>query len=177
MSRFYFIPNRLFIVLLMAALLLIVPLAVSAQTDVPVEPTDAPPVEVPPEPTFINTENGISISTIAYGVIIALLSGGTLAVILTRFGSSQANLDAMEKLFLSTSPDTQEMIRERFVELEGFVKTLLEIADKVTDGAPNTDMPQLSTAEIQAIVRREINVGAPKPPPGYPPGALNHEQS
>lgn len=99
-------------------------------------------IVVDPPPTFINAENGISVSTIVYGVIIALLSGGTLAVVITRFGSNKANLDALEKLYQSMSPETQEIWRERFVELEGIANRLLEIVDKVTDGDPDNSLKQ-----------------------------------
>lgn len=128
-------------------LFLAISLGIASAQDATTEPTaPAPIVVVTPAPSYISAENGISVSTLAYGVIIALLSGGTLAVVLTRFGSTKANVDALEKLYQSASPETQEIIRERFVELEGIVKRLLDIADKATDGKPNEDPPAQPTA-------------------------------
>lgn len=109
--------------------------------DVTPEPTaePTPVVVVTPPPTFVNADNAISVSTLLYGIIIAVLAGGGAGAVILRFGTSKANVDALEKLYQSASPETQQIIRERFVELEGIVKRLLDIADKATDGQPNTE--------------------------------------
>lgn len=131
--------KRYLVLLLVVWFALLISAPVYAQ-DVTPEVTAAPTaVVVEPPPTFINADTGISVSTLAYGVIIAVLSGGTLAVVLTRFGSNKANLDALERLFQSTPPETQQMIRERFESLEEIAHRLLDIADRVTDGEPNEE--------------------------------------
>lgn len=116
-------------------------------TDAPtVEPTAIVVTEVPPvEPAPVTpAENAISVSTLVFGIVVAVLGGGTVGVILNRFGSNKANLDAAEKLFLGASPETQEIIRERFEQLEGIVSRLMDIVDKVTDGKPNEATPPAS---------------------------------
>ena len=124
---------------LLAALLLTAPVA--AQDTEPLVTNTPVVTETPAEPPVgtpaLNPDTAISISTLVYGIIIAVLGGGTVAVVINRFGSNKANLDALEKLYQSASPETQQLIRERFEELEGIVKRLLDMADRATDGKPN----------------------------------------
>jgi len=125
------------IVLLVLALFVVFTIAPVFAQEATHEPT---PIVVTSPPTFINADTGISISTLVYGIIIAILGGGGAAAFVLRFGSSKQNIDALEKLYQSASPETQEIIRERFVELEGIVKRLLDIADKATDNLPNAEI-------------------------------------
>lgn len=97
--------------------------------------TEAPP-DVTPAP-ILTPDNAISVSTLIYGLIIAILGGGTVGLVINRFGDNKANLDAAEKLFVSLSPDAQTNIRQMFEAVQAINVRLLEIVDKVTDGKPN----------------------------------------
>lgn len=139
-----------FILIAIVVLLLMVVPAVAQDVTEPV-PTEEPTVfvTVAPEPTVVveptpepappvlTPENAISISTLIYGIIIAVLGGGMVGAVILRFGTNKNNLDALEKLYQGASPETQQLIRERFVELEDTIKHLLNIIDKATDNKPN----------------------------------------
>lgn len=118
---------------------------VSAQDvtpEVTVEQTPVVIVTPAPAPAPILTpDNAISVSTILYGVIIALLGGGTVGLVINRFGSNKQNLDAAEKLYQSLSPESQTHLRQMFESLRDVTVRALDIVDKVTDGQPNADEP------------------------------------
>ncbi len=107
---------------------------------------------VEPVPTatpapVLTPENAISIVELIRGIIIAILSGGTLAVILNRFGANKLNQDVTEKLYQSQSPAAQERERQLFEGIREINLRLLDFLDKVTDGKPNspTDIPPSSS--------------------------------
>lgn len=125
---------------------------------------ETPVVIVTPAPVVTPTpiltpDNAISVSTILYGLIIAVLGGGTVGFVLNRFGSNKANLDAMEKLYLSQSPDAQERERQLFIGLRDVTLRVLDLVDKVTDGQPNAEVAQLAAVQSEPI-RHEIVVTA-----------------
>lgn len=123
--------KRLIWVLWVVALLLLITptLAQEATAESPAEP----PVVVVETPA----ETGINLATLFYGIVVAVLSGGSLALILTRFGSRKENLDAMEKLYMSFPPQTQETI----ARITDVAVKLVDILQKVTDKLPNEDVP------------------------------------
>jgi len=112
----------------------------------PVQATLIAPV-VTPAP-ILTPDNAISISTILYGLIIAVLGGGTVGFVLNRFGSNKANLDSMEKLYLAQSPDAQERERQIFEDLRSITLRVLDIVDKVTDGKPNAEVQALAGSVV-----------------------------
>jgi hypothetical protein len=126
--------------------------------DATVEPTpeSTPIVIVTPAPTpapapVLTPDNAIGVSTILYGLIIAVLGGGTVGFVLNKFGGNKANLDAAEKLYLSQSPEAQERERQLFMALRDVTLRVLDIVDKVTDGQPNAEVQALpSTINIHA---------------------------
>lgn len=129
----------LFALLALFAVGLILATPISAQP-----PTDEPPVEATPEPTpespvepAPSADTYISISTLIFGLIVAVLGGGTVGVIINRFGTSRANLDAAEKLFLSFPPETRDLINN----LTNALDSALDIIRKITDGQPNDEPP------------------------------------
>lgn len=117
---------------------------------------ETPTAEITAEPTQapnpINTENAISVASLLYGFIIAILGGGTVAVILNRFGSSKVNLDASEKLFQALSPDAQLQIREMFEGLREVTVKVIDLVDKITDGKPNVDV----VAQVKSEVAKQL---------------------
>lgn len=136
--------KRILFTLLALVLALFVVTATATAQEATDEPTAAPTVEVTAEPTPVppvdpapSADTYISISTLLYGLIIAVLGGGTVGVIINRFGSSKANLDAIEKLFLSFPPETRELINN----LTNTLDAALDIIQKSTDGLPNEDTP------------------------------------
>lgn len=140
-----FVP--LMIILVLVFLLVQATSAVFAQDGTPeVTPAATPVVIVTPAPVvtpapILTPDNAISVSTILYGLIIAVLGGGTVGFVLNKFGSNTANLDAMEKLYLSQSPDAQERERQLFEGLRDVTLRVLDLVDKVTDSKPNDPPP------------------------------------
>lgn len=109
-------------------------------------PEVTPVVIVTPAPVatpapILTPDNAISVSTILYGLIIAVLGGGTVGFVLNKFGSNKTNQDALEKLYLSLSPDAQTNIRHMFESVQEINVRLLDLVDKVTDGKPNEEPP------------------------------------
>lgn len=124
--------NRLFYALVIVVLLAAFAVPAFAQE---VTPEPVPTAE--PPPVIVTPETGINLATVVYGIIIAVLGGGTVAAILTRMGSRKETLDAMEKLYLSFPPATQETI----TRVTDVLVKMADILQKVTDKLPNEDVP------------------------------------
>lgn len=118
----------------------------------PVEATLIAPTATPAP--ILTPDNTISISTLIYGLIIAILGGGTVGAVINRFGGSKVNQDAMEKLYLAQSPDAQERERQLFEALRDITLRVLDYVDKVTDGLPNQPTAQLATIEGPALAKQ-----------------------
>lgn len=138
----------LFVLLIVAVLVTVAPVLAQEVTAVPT----VPPVVTPaPAPDFI------SITTIVYGLVIAILTGGSIAGVLAAVSNNKQSLDAAEKLYKSTPPETQSMLRDMFESVRDVNLKLLTIIDKITDGAPN-DAP----VDVAAL-RQQIKAVPPVP--------------
>lgn len=98
----------------------------------------------PAEPT--PAETGINWSTVFYAAVTAILGGGTIGAILTRFGQNSGGVDAAEKLYQGLSPESQSMFRHMFEQVNELALKVLALADKITDGQPN-DSPAAQAAK------------------------------
>lgn len=131
--------------------------------DVPVEvtevATDTPPVIVVNNPPATATENGVNASTLLYGLIIAILGGGSFAFILGRLQQSKPVLDAGEALYQgNVSPEMQQHIRQAFETVRDINNRLFDLVDKITDGKPNevTLTPLVSSGTTKEDVKSEV---------------------
>ncbi len=147
--------NRLFYALLIFVLLGAFAAPAFAQEATP----EATPVPEPPV-VVVTPETGISLATLVYGAVIAVLGGGSVALILTRFGSNKANLDAMEKLYNSFPPQTQEVI----TRVTDVLVNLTNILQKVTDKLPNEEAPVRVVMDEQPPSFRGPNIGPGRAP-------------
>lgn len=124
--------------ILLIALLLLTFAAPTLAQEATDEPT--PVVTETPAPPVVNIPNAdtyIGISTLVFGIVVAVLGGGTVGVILLRFGQNKAALDAGEKLYEGLSPDAQKNFREMFEQVREIAIRALDIVDKLTDGKEN----------------------------------------
>lgn len=129
------------LILALVLVALVLTSAASAQ-DATAEPT-VEVTETPEQPPVVEVPNAdtyISISTLIYGLLVAVLGGGTVGVILNRFGGNKANQDALEKLYKSFPPETQDMI----TRLLDIAEEAVKLGRTVTDGRPNDDTPALN---------------------------------
>ncbi len=148
--------NLIPIMLLLCLFLVLV--APAFAQDVTAEATPAVTATVAPSggsSPILTPDNAISIVELLRGIIIAVLSGGTLAVILNRFGTNKLNQDVTEKLYQSQSPAAQERERQFFEAVRDISLRLLDFADKVTDGKPNEPLAQLTAMEGPALAKQE----------------------
>ena len=125
---------RWFKVLLICFVILAFVLPVLAQETTP-SPTPTP---------VVTGEQAINITTLIYFTLVAIFTGGGIAMIVQNFGANKAALDTEEKLFLSLPPDAQrrahealQAINDAYVKLSEFTDRLLTILNKITDGKPN----------------------------------------
>ena len=84
----------------------------------------------------INVETAQQFINLVSIVVLALIAlftvgfGGFILII-------RQNRDMVEKLYLSASPETQALIRD----IVKYAKELATVADEVTDGQPNSELP------------------------------------
>ncbi len=140
--------------ILVFALLLVMPAFAQDVTPEVTAVLTATPAPSGGSAPILTPDNAISVSTLIYGLIIAILGGGTVGLVINRFGANKANLDALEKLYLAQSPDSQERERQLFEGLRGVTLRLLDLVDKVTDGQPNAPLAELSVSEGPALAKQ-----------------------
>lgn len=108
-----------------------------------VSPVGEPdPVQVPVASDEIRISLGQFIAGIFSAIVLGAIAGGGAVItavrsIIKNVGQNTLLLDAMEKLYNSVPAPQRETGREAALAL----KDIGEIADKVTDGLPNTPLP------------------------------------
>lgn len=121
----------LLVLCIILALLFISP--VSGQEATP----ETPPGDVTvPVDVVNNAQTANSVIIIAAGVILAIVGGGTFALVINRI--DKRTKDETEKLYLALPPQWQDTI----VRTLDAAEATLRLARELTDGQPNSDPPQ-----------------------------------
>lgn len=123
------VTGLLFAVLILVCLFAVAPL--SAQEVTP-EPTPEDTVTVPVE-VVTNAQTTNSLITIVAGVILAILGGGSFALVIHRL--DKRTKDEAEQLYLALPPQWQTTV----LRILDAAEATLELAREVTDGQPNAE--------------------------------------
>lgn len=126
------------------------------------EPTPVDTVTVPVE-VVTNAQTTGSFVTIAAGIILAIVGGGSFALVLTRI--DKRTKDEAERQYLSLPPVWQDTV----MRLLDAAEAALKLAREITDGQPNADgiVPPYTETSYPAQESGTMYSGTEKrPPPG-----------
>jgi hypothetical protein len=166
-------------VLLIAVLLFSLTMPVLAQEDVTPVPTadeGGIPVEVPDGTDVVVVQPPAQdvtspLLSLAAVIFVTVAGGGTVVLIVSRLLESREARDQSEKLFQSTSPETQAFIRELVSaghKTEEFFVRLLDFMDAISDGKPNSEeVARISAQQARQVLKEYVRTGeARSPEPG-----------
>ncbi|MBK8035279.1 MAG: hypothetical protein IPK17_38405 [Chloroflexi bacterium] len=140
MKRFLLTLIMLFV------LVLLIGVPVSAQEVGATEEAPSGEVETPPEVVTVpvdvvtNAQTANTLIVISAGVVLAIVGGGSFAVVLSRI--DKRTKDETERLYLALPPQWQETV----VRVLDAAEATLKLAREVTDGKPNQTPPAANSA-------------------------------